>query len=86
MNPPNPGAIEDEISKPYPDDDTAEACMVPIEMEWLNARICELEECPLDLPEAFASVWDRVKFKGEGCVTFKCVRLGLHNQHVACEL
>jgi len=67
-------AIEDEISKPYPEDDAAEACMVPIELEWLNARICELEECPLDLPEAFASAWERVKFKGEGCVTFNALK------------
>jgi len=48
--------------------------MVPIELEWLNARICELEECPLDLPEAFASAWERVKFKGEGCVTFNALK------------
>ena len=65
-------AIEDEISKPYPTDDTAEACMVPIELEWLNNKVCALEDCPVDLPKTFESAWERVKFKGEGCVTVKC--------------
>ena len=67
-------AIDDEISKPFAEDKTADACMVPIELEWLNAKICELTECPLDLPEAFESAWDRVKFKGEGCVTVNSLK------------
>ena len=67
-------AIEDEISTPYPDDVTADACMVPIELDWLNAKVCELDECPLDLPEAFESVWEQVQYKGEGCVTVNALK------------
>ena len=62
-------AIDEEISKPYESDETVDACMVPIELEWLNAKICALEECPLDLPESFQHAWDRVMDQGEGCVT-----------------
>ena len=46
--------------------------MVPIELSWLNEKICELEEeeCPVDLPEAFHEAWERVLHDlGEGCVT-----------------
>ena len=66
--------IEDDISKPYESDEAADACMVPMELKWLNDRICELEECPLDLPEAFESMWERVEFKGEGCVTVNALK------------
>ena len=50
-------------------DDVRDACLVPIELEWLNDKICLMEECPVELPEAFAAAWERVKFQGEGCVT-----------------
>ena len=71
--------LDDEISKPFASDVTADACMVPIELEWLNAKVCELEECPLDLPEAFSGAWERVKYRGEGCVTVNALREEIQN-------
>ena len=71
--------LDDEISKPYDSDVTADACMVPIELEWLNAKVCELEECPVDLPEAFSGAWERVKYRGEGCVTVNALRQEIQN-------
>ena len=71
--------LDDEISKPFDTDATADACMVPIELEWLNAKVCELEECPVDLPEAFSSAWERVKYRGEGCVTVNALREEIQN-------
>ena len=41
---------------------------------WLNAKVCEMEECPVGLPEAFTEAWDRVKYKGEGCVTVNALK------------
>jgi hypothetical protein len=48
--------------------------MVPIELEWLNAKICDIEECPLDLPEAFDCAWERTLALGEGCVTVNALK------------
>ena len=72
-------AIDDEISKPYESDETADACMVPIELDWLNAKICELEECPVGLPESFEHAWDRVAALGEGCVTVNGLKEQIRN-------
>jgi len=46
---------------------------------WLNAKVCELEECPVDLPEAFSGAWERVKYRGEGCVTVNALREEIQN-------
>ena len=46
---------------------------------WLNAKVCEMEECPVGLPEAFTDAWDRVKYKGEGCVTVNSLRDEIQN-------
>jgi len=62
-------ALDEEISKPFDDDVTSDACMVPIQLEWLNGKICELEECPLDLELAFEAAFEAVRQMGEGCVT-----------------
>lgn len=62
-------SLDDDVSKPFITDDVRDACLVPIELEWLNDKICLMEECPVELPEAFAAAWERVKFQGEGCVT-----------------
>ena len=67
-------AMDDFVSKPFTEDQVSDACMVPIELEWLNAKICQLEECPLDLPEAFQSIWERVVFRSEGCVTANALK------------
>ena len=46
---------------------------------WLNAKVCEMEECPVGLPEAFSDAWERVKYRGEGCVTVNSLRQELQN-------
>lgn len=66
--------LDEDISKPFESDVTANACMVPIELEWLNAKVCDIEECPAGLPDAFDQVWAQVQQNGEGCVTVNALK------------
>jgi len=63
--------LDEAISKPYEDDETEDACMVPIEIDWLNEKLCTLEECPITLKDDFDAVWEAVSNDGEGCVTVR---------------
>lgn len=63
--------LEDEISKPFEGDATEDACMVPIEVSWLNEKVCSLEECPATLQEDFTATYEAVAADGEGCVTVR---------------
>ena len=43
--------------------------MVPIEIDWLNEKVCATEECPVTLHDDFITAFEAVASDGEGCVT-----------------
>lgn len=66
--------LGEQNSKQYEDDDTLDACMVPIEVDWLNEQLCRWEECPVTVQDGFKAVWQDVTTDGEGCVTVRRLR------------
>lgn len=72
-------SLDEDVSKPFKTDDVKDACLVPIELDWLNEKLCSMEECPLDLRDSLLAAWERVEVKGEGCVTVNALKEEIRN-------
>ena len=77
--------LDDEISKPYETDETADACMVPIELECARVRVrVRVRSSPLTMPHLLAQVaeCEGVRDGGVPCRPARGVHRGLGSRQV----